>query len=114
MDQPSNHVPISFYTGCGEGIGIMPFVISKDILYEEIDRELLVLDVKTNVPYVLNEMAAVVFKMMRNQTDAIGIAREICRSFDVTSEKALEDVRCFQEDLLQKGVLEMSGLSNAG
>jgi len=91
----------------------MPFVISKAILFEEINREWLVLNLHTNVPYIFNEMAAVVFKMMRNQTDSIGIVHELCRAFDVTSEKALEDLRLFQEDLFQKGVLEMSVLPNA-
>lgn len=86
----------------------MSFVINKDVLYAEIGPESLLLDRKTHIPYVLNRVAAVVFQMLRKQMDDRGMAQELCKTFEVTPEKALEDVKFFKDELLQKGLLVRS------
>lgn len=92
----------------------MPVVISKDILCEEFESESLLLDLKTNRPYILNEMASVVFKLMRNRMDDSGIAQALCDTFAVSNEQALADVHFFRNDLIQKGILETGTLPIIG
>lgn len=59
-----------------------------------------------DVVYALNDVGAAIWQLIEPTRDAAEIGRRIAQEFDVTFERAAEDVDAFLKLLLDKGLLE--------
>jgi hypothetical protein len=56
--------------------------------------------------YTLNEVGAAIWQLIEPGRDAAAIGRLIAQEFDVSVERASEDVRNFLELLVSKGLID--------
>lgn len=56
-------------------------------------------------PVMLNEMGARIWQWLEQGWTKEKIAQELCETYDVLPEEALEDVQAFYAGLLEQGIL---------
>ena len=77
-----------------------------EVLTEWFGQGLLLLDVNTNLPYVLNEAASCILKNTDGRRDQASIARKVCEAYDVGFAQALGDVKKLHETLQGKNIIQ--------
>ena len=71
----------------------MIFKKNREILLEKLKNQTLAFDLTTNLPYVLNDVAAFILLNTDGKKNLTSIAEEICREFDVPYYQALDDIK---------------------
>lgn len=76
--------------------------------YRVIDNEAMVVTPGSNKLYVFNLVGSRIWEMANGEIGVGDITRAICEEFNVTYEQAMKDIVEFAEELLQKGLLEVT------
>ena len=84
----------------------MIFGKQQELLIERFNDELLVFDLTTNLPYILNHIAAYIFANSDGKTDIVGITKQVCRKYDVPFQEALDDIKAIYDDFIQKKIVK--------
>src|SRR5437763_12945940 len=79
----------------------------KDQVYCDIDREAVILHLKTGIYYRLNEVGARVWALLQQARPVAEIAATIAAEFDVSSEHCPADVRMVLEQFHSAGLIEV-------
>lgn len=80
----------------------MIFQKNGKILFEKFGTRTLIFDLKKNLPYVLNNVAANVLMKTDGTRDLITIARKICNEYDVKYSRAIEDIKSLYDEFSSK------------
>jgi hypothetical protein len=87
------------------------FVKKEDCVSREIAGETLIVPVRSHVGdvnaiYTLNELGAMVWKLMDGRTSVSQIVEAVCEAYAVAPDKATEDVAGFLSSLEAAGLIE--------
>lgn len=75
------------------------------ILFERFGTRTLILDLKKNLPYVLNNVAANVLIKTDGIKDLNTITREICAEYDVEYSRAIKEIEGLYDEFRSKGLV---------
>lgn len=78
---------------------------SPDVVYQEIDGEVVLVQLSTNRIYSLNETGARLWALLEAGYDPPGIRRELCREFDVDPAQLEDQVDTLLDRLAGEGLL---------
>ena len=87
----------------------MIFHRQNDILMERFDDHLLLFDLKKNLPYVLNGVAAFIFMHTNGVVSQEDIAKMVCREYNVSFSQALSDIKGIYEEFSRKRMVRREG-----
>ena len=62
--------------------------------------------VDLNTIITLNDTGAFIWKQLENETTAKAVAKELAKEYDVSDEKAEEDVLAFIQKMTEAGLME--------
>jgi hypothetical protein len=79
---------------------------AEDIIWREIDNEIAVIRDDGLAVYVLNKTAARIWKMCDGSLKPDEIASRLCEDYDVSIDRASEDVRNTLAGMRAKGLLK--------
>ncbi|MFW5967480.1 MAG: PqqD family protein [Persicimonas sp.] len=82
------------------------FSVREDLVVEEVDDEYLVLDLRGNEYFGLNEVARLIWEAIDEGASFGGVVNRICVRFDVGREQAAEDAAAFIEQTIDAGLVE--------
>jgi hypothetical protein len=83
--------------------------VVKDQVSCEIDREAVILHLKSGVYYGLNEVGARVWALLQQPTSLAEIEATISSEFEVSSEQCAADVRALLGQFHSAGLIEVVG-----
>ena len=83
----------------------MLFQQVENILVEKFGDQILLFDLDTNLPFILNPLAAYIFLKTNGRRDCREIAKKVSQEFDVGFEQALSDVESINQTFLQKKIV---------
>lgn len=81
------------------------FSIRPDLILEEVEGELLVLDLRGNAYFGLNEVAKIIWEAIDAGRSFVEIVGAICDHFEVEHQQAARDLAEFLSDGLDAGLL---------
>ena len=82
----------------------MRLTIPQDVLSRELDGEVVLLDLRSGRYFGLNETAAAVWTMLKDGVDDDEMAGRLVEEFDVTTQRARDDIDAFVSVLLERGL----------
>jgi len=87
------------------------FAKKGEFAFRVIAGETLLVPIKAGVGelgsiFTLNEVAAAIWALVGPERTTEDISRRVCEEFDVSPEKAAQDVESFLGALLEKGLIE--------
>lgn len=86
------------------------FVVNPDVVYTKLgDHEAVLLNLKTQVYYTLNETGVVVWEMLREPRSIEQLASTLTEGYEVTLEEADTLTRDFVERLAHDGLAVVAG-----
>jgi hypothetical protein len=77
----------------------------ENIMVERLGDRMLLFDLDTNLPFILNSVAAYIFTKTDGKRDCREIAKKVSQKFDVEFEQALSDVENISQTFLKKKML---------
>lgn len=83
----------------------MLFQKVENILVEKFGDHILLFDLDTNLPFILNPVATYIFTKTDGKRDCREIAKKVSQKFDVEFEQALSDVESLNQTFLQKKIV---------
>lgn len=84
----------------------MLFRRREDILSQQFDEQVLLFDLQTNLPYVLNGVASYIFIHTDGEMSPYEVAKKVCDEYHVGFSQALADIKRLYDDLLKKRIVE--------
>ena len=81
-------------------------VRAEDIIWREIDDEIVIIRDDGLKVHVLNKTAARIWEMCNGDIGPDEIADTLCERYDVSLEQASTDVRNIMAKMVEKGILE--------
>jgi len=85
---------------------VTTFRIKDGILFQELGRDLVLFDLETNLPYALNPVGSLIFRMIDGERTLEEIAERISREYDVGFDQAMKDLLKLSEALIQRGIIK--------
>jgi len=79
------------------------------VLSARFDDGLLVFDPAKNLPYTLNDVAALIFMNTDGKLGTEEIARVICEEYHVGFDQALGDVKALYGEFLKRDIVKQVG-----
>ncbi len=83
----------------------MVFQRLDNILIEKFDDHILLFDLDSNLPFILNPVAFYIFLNTDGRRDSKEIAQKVSQEFDVKFEQALSDVEELNQEFLRKKIV---------
>jgi hypothetical protein len=83
------------------------FERSEDLVWREIEGEIVILKEDGRNIHTLNKVAGTIFSLADGSRNAQSIANEICQRYNVSLEKAQDDVLEFCDSLVKKKILKV-------
>ena len=80
---------------------------SSDVPGTTIENETVLLDLSTGRYYTLNRLGSIIWEYCTANRAISDIHAIVCQRFDVTPERALEDLVALINDLVQEGLLKV-------
>lgn len=80
-------------------------VISKDLTWRDLDGELVVLNSKSGDYHTFNSVGRSIWLSLAESKPVDVIQTLITNEFDIDSQRALDDIQNFIQDLTQRGLL---------
>ena len=80
-----------------------------DITWREIDRDLVILDLRSSTYLTANASATVLIRQLTEDRTFMQLTQALVDAFDVTERQAQEDVQRFIDVLGSHGLLEHTG-----
>lgn len=77
----------------------------ENVLMDSFDNQVLLFDLRNNLPYILNDVASYVFMHTDGTSGPEVIAEKVCEKYDVEFNRALLDIELLYEELVQKGLI---------
>ena len=77
----------------------------ENILVEKFGDQILLFDLDTNLPFILNPVASYIFSKTDGKQDCREIAKKVSQKFDVEFEQALLDVESLTRIYLKKKIV---------
>ena len=74
-------------------------VVSKDVLFQELDGEAVLLSLETGQYYGLNTVASKAWSLFQEHTNLDRVLSELMTAFDVPEETLIADLKVFLVDL---------------
>ena len=84
------------------------FSIPESVAWRNVNEEIVILKLKSGEYYTLNEVGRHIWQAISDQKTVEGIAKHIVDQFDVTYEKAMEDVTTFLGNMLKESVVSLN------
>jgi hypothetical protein len=84
------------------------FSIPESVAWRNVNEEIVILKLKSGEYYTLNEVGQQIWQVIGDQQNVEGITKHIVDQFDVTYEKAVEDVMTFLDNMLKESVLSLN------
>lgn len=84
------------------------FQLAEAVLFQDIQRELVLLNMENQQYYGLNEVGAEMWRLLLEYGDIESAAGQIETRYNVDREKARADIRSLANDLVQAGLLKVS------
>lgn len=81
------------------------FNIPESVAWRNVNEEIVILKLKSGEYYTLNEVGQHVWQAISDQQNVEGIIKQIVDQFDVTYEKAKEDVMKFLDSMLKESMV---------
>jgi hypothetical protein len=81
---------------------------SERAVHGELPEETVLVDLRTGKSLRLNATGAWLWRRLEHPSRISDLAQALAAEFGVESERALEDVRSFAEDLAGRGLLEVT------
>lgn len=83
-------------------------VRAEDVIWREIDDEMVVIKGDGTTVHVLNKTAARIWEMCSGDIKPNEIAAKLCERYDVSLEKASTDVRNVMAKMMEIGLLKVA------
>jgi len=84
------------------------FNIPESVAWRNVNDEIVILKLKSGEYYTLNEVGQQIWHAISEQKDVESITKHIVNLFDVTYEKALEDVMKFLDNMLKESMVSLN------
>ena len=84
------------------------FSIPESVAWRNVNEEIVILKLKSGEYYTLNEVGQLIWQAISDQQNVEGIAKHVVDQFDVTYEKAMEDVMKFLDNMLKESVVSLN------
>ncbi len=85
--------------------GSIVFKLNEEVAFREVDGHLVVVNLQSGFYYSLNDTAALIFKMIRQNRGGSEILQELRARYDVPEETARRDLEECLESLVKEQVL---------
>jgi hypothetical protein len=85
------------------------FRVPEDVVFEVLDGEAVLLNLKTGVYFTLNETGTRVWQLLREHGEPEAIRAAMRDEFDISPEALKADVARVIEDLVAKGLVVVDG-----
>ncbi len=85
--------------------GNATFNIPESVAWRNVNEEIVILKLKSGEYYTLNEVGQHIWQAISDQQNVEGILKQIVDQFDVTYEKAKEDVMTFLDNMLKESIV---------
>ena len=79
--------------------------ISGDVMSQVVGKEGILLDLKTEQYFGLNETGIELWEWLRKDGDVRGLLRRLVTEFDVAEDRAIRDLNLWIEELLRAGIV---------
>jgi len=79
-----------------------------DVVWRDVDGEIIVLEVESGMYLNLNRSACVLWKALDEPVSVMGLVDLLVKSFGVSEAQAATDVHAFLEDLDRRSLLEQA------
>ena len=83
-------------------------LVTKETLFAELDREIVILDKKSGEYYGLNSVGATIWQLIQEPKVVKDIRNAILAKFKVEPEQCDSDLQAFLMEMRAKGLLEIS------
>jgi coenzyme PQQ synthesis protein D (PqqD) len=84
------------------------FTIPENVAWRNVNEEIVILKLKSGEYYTLNEVGRHIWQAISDQQNVEGITNHIVDQFEVTFEKAMEDVMTFLDKMLKESVVSLN------
>ncbi len=84
------------------------FKTSENIAWRNVNEEIVILDLKSGEYFTLNDVGQFIWLAVADQKNVGEIRRIVVAEFDVSPEKASEDIKKFITEMLEEGLLHKS------
>ena len=83
----------------------MFFRKGENILVEKFEDRILLFNLDTNLPFILNPVASYIYSKTDGKRDCRELAKKVSQKFDVEFEQALSDVENLSQTFLEKKIV---------
>ena len=77
----------------------------KEVAYQKLLDEIVLLNLDSGIYYSTNEIGAKIWQLCDGNTDLKGITDKICEEYEVAEVEAEKDVLFYVEDLINEGLM---------
>jgi hypothetical protein len=84
------------------------FITSENIAWRNVNDEVVILNLKSGEYYTLNDVGQFVWLAVADKRNMEEIRQKVVDTFDVSPEKASEDIESFISRMLDEGLLHKS------
>lgn len=79
--------------------------IAPEIIWRFLDENAVIVSPKGGKVRVLNGIGTIIWKLLAQEVSTSAIHEHLVAHFDVSPEQASQDLRCFLDDLTERGML---------
>lgn len=87
------------------GSASLRFRANDDVLFQPVDNELVLLDLKSQRYYGLDDVGARIWQLLLELGSTDKVADRICEEYDADRDRVISDVEVMVEDFLAQGLV---------
>ncbi len=85
------------------------FTVAPDVIYQELDGEMVLLDIKSGEYYGIDEIGSRIWTLIEEGKSTEGVKEALLQEYDVDDETCNQQVGAFIEELQGAGLIQVKG-----
>lgn len=82
------------------------YSINRNVVYREVDDRIVLINLDSGYYYSLNEVGRLIFRCIVDKKDIDNIIDKILNEYEITREKARNDIDSFLSELTKENILK--------
>jgi len=85
----------------------MRIEISKDLVFQELDGEMVILDMKSGQYFGIDAIGSIIWHMLEQKIEPARIIEKLQEEYDVEAEVCSQQVLAFLDDLMKNNIISI-------
>ena len=85
----------------------MRIEISKDLVFQELDCEMVILDMKSGQYFGIDAIGSIIWHMLEQKIEPARIIEKLQEEYDVEAEVCSQQVLAFLDDLMKNNIISI-------